>query len=93
MNLISLIRINRAIVSTVLLPEHPIKSIAISEIVSVVEPLLNFKEFFVYTIAIIYRPECTSMILEIYKKNKLVYREAEICGLLLFLSYFYIQNI
>tara|TARA_A100001011_G_C14192939_1_gene792174 strand:+ start:104 stop:385 length:282 start_codon:yes stop_codon:yes gene_type:complete len=93
MYLIPLVRVNRAIASTIILPEEPIKAIAISEIISAIEPILNFKEFIVYTMAIMYRPEYSSGILEIYKKHKLVYKEAEICCLLLFLSYFIIQNI
>lgn len=92
MYLIPLIRVNRAIASTILLPDEPFKAIAISEIVSTIEPILNFKEFIVYTLAIMYRPEHSIGILEIYKKHKLVYKEGEICCLLLFLSYFIIQN-
>jgi hypothetical protein len=93
MYLIPLIRLNRAIASTIILPDEPIKAIAISEIISAIEPILNFKEFMVYTVAIMYRPEYSSEIIKIYEKRKLVYKEAEIYCLLVFLSYFIIQNI
>ena len=69
MYLIPLIRVNRAIASTILLPDEPFKAIAISEIISTIEPILNFKEFIVYSIAIMYKPEYSSGIIEIYTKH------------------------
>lgn len=93
MHLVPMIRINRAIVSAIINSNHPIAGIAFSEIISFIEPILNPRVFMVYTLAIMNKPEFAGAIVEIYKKHKLIYYQAEICCLLLFLSTLIIQNI
>ena len=46
MQLIPLLRVNRALASVMICPDHPVKAIAISEVVSVIGPFLNPKMYF-----------------------------------------------
>lgn len=83
------IRVNRAISSILIAPEHPIQAIAASEIISVVAPLLNQK-FYSKTIATIitmmYMPQFTNEILKTHYKRYVMYNQAEICCILLFIA-------
>lgn len=87
MYLIPFIRINRALASTLLMPNEPIKAIAISEIVTLFGPFLNpymYKKIINMTIILMYIPNYSSNILEYYKNENLKYNQAEICLILLF---------
>ena len=83
-----LIRINRAIASVLICPEYPIQAIATSEISSVIIPLLNLNmhsKILSTILAMIYFPQYSSFILDIHNRRYLIYNQAEICLLLLFL--------
>ena len=87
MYLIPFIRINRALASTLLMPNEPIKAIAISEIVTLFGPFLNpymYKKIINMTIILMYIPNYSSNILGYYKNENLKYNQAEICLILLF---------
>jgi len=87
MYLIPFIRINRALASTLLMPNEPIKAIAISETVTLFGPFLNpymYKKIINMTIILMYIPNYSSNILEYYKNENLKYNQAEICLILLF---------
>ena len=90
------IRLNRAIASCIIFPDHPIKAIAISESMSVILPLLNPKNFLnilSFLLTLSYCPDYAGYIFEIYNKQFIKYNQAEICLLLLFILTFYIENI
>ena len=87
MYLVPFIRINRAVASLFVLPNEPIKAIAISEIVSVFGPFINpymYKKIINMTIILMYIPNYSGYVLQYYKNENLKYNEAEICFLLLF---------
>jgi hypothetical protein len=87
MYLIPLVRTNRAIAASLIYPENPILAVAVSEIVSVIVPLLNPKKYskiMAHIIAFIYNPNFASSILESYKNSDIIYYKSEICFLLLF---------
>ena len=87
MYLIPFTRINRALASTLLLPNEPIKAIAISETLSILAPFTNpymYKKIINMTIVLMYIPNYFSYILQYYKNENLKYDQAEICFLLLF---------
>ena len=87
MYLIPFIRINRALASTLLMPNEPIKAIAISETVTLFGPFLNpymYKKIINMTIILMYIPNYSSNILEYYKNENLKYNQEEICLILLF---------
>mgnify|MGYP001226430614 CR=1 FL=1 len=87
MNLTPLIRSNRAIAACLIYPSHPIQAIAISELSSVIIPILNPKLFLRIlgtTIAIMYQPYFAHYYIKSYHKLNNMHNEAEICSLLLF---------
>ena len=87
MYLVPFIRINRALASTLLVPNECIKAIAISEMVSVFGPFLNpymYKKIINMTIVLMYIPNYSGYVLDYYKNENLKYYQAEICFLLLF---------
>ena len=91
MYLSPLIRFNRAISSTLILPDHPIKAIAISEVVSILIPILNttyYARTIGHIMAFLYNPSFISSILENYEKPFKIYYQLE---LFLFII-FYIFN-
>jgi len=88
MQLIPLLRFNRAIASAMIYPDHPVKAIAISEVVSVIGPFLNpkmYSRIIATTVALMYLPNFAHEILNYYVKNNKIYYQAEICSLLFFL--------
>lgn len=96
MQLIPIIRMNRAISACLINPEHPITSIAISEVASVVLPMLNPK---IYTkiigliVSFIYAPSYVDKYLYYYQSNNILYYQAEICTSLLFILTLLINNL
>ena len=88
MYLIPLIRVNRALASVFLYPEHPVQAIAASEIVSVFGPFLNpkiYSRIITATVMLMYVPQHGHYILNYFLKDNKKYYQAEICLLLLFL--------
>ena len=82
------IRMNRAIASCLIYPEHPIQAIAISETISVIGPLLNpnnYIRILSCLLTLSYCPDYAGHIFEIYNKPFIKYNQAEICLLLIFI--------
>lgn len=93
--LLPFIRFNRALASTLIYPEHPIKAIAISESISVIGPLLNpnmYKKIIGLMLAMMYMPNFASAIINIHNKNKIIYYQSEICPLMLFILTIFVNN-
>ena len=91
-----IVRTNRAIALSFILPEQPIKAIALSESISVLEPILNYNirnQILGLLLAMMYAPQFTSYILDIYTQKNLINIQGEICILLLFISYNTVQYI
>ncbi len=89
-----LLRVNRAISSILIAPEHPIQAVAVSEIVSFVAPLLNpsmYTKTLSALIAMIYMPQFSLEILNIHYKRYIIYNQAEMCCILLFITTYGIQ--
>jgi len=87
MNLTPLIRSNRAIAACLIYPSHPIQAIAISEVSSVIIPILNpklFPRILGTTIAIMYQPYFAHYYIKKYHEINTYHNQAEICTLLLF---------
>ena len=87
MYLAGLIRANRAIAASLIYPEDPIKAIAISEVSSVIIPVLNpnlFPRILGTIIAVMYQPYFAHYYIKSYHKLNNMHNEAEICTLLLF---------
>ena len=87
MYLAGLIRANRAIAASLIYPEHPIQAIAISEVSSVIIPVLNpnlFPRILGTVIAAMYQPNFAHYYIKKYHELNNIHNEAEICTLLLF---------
>ena len=87
MYLTPLIRTNRAIAASLLYPDHPIQAIAISELSSVIIPILNpklFPRILGTIIAMMYQPNFAYYYIKKYHEINTIYNQAEICSLLLF---------
>ncbi len=87
MYLVPLIRTNRAIAASLIYPQHPIRAIAISEIVSVLGPFFNlnmYNKIIGIMFAIMYMPNYSNYFLNYYYKQNLLHDQAEICCLFLF---------
>ena len=85
-----LLRINRVVALNLLIPNHPLAVTASSEIISILGPYINPKtqaHALGVAFAILYTPEFTKYLLDIYTKKNLVDIQLEICLLLLFISY------
>tara|TARA_Y100000389_G_scaffold145067_1_gene143515 strand:+ start:7464 stop:7763 length:300 start_codon:yes stop_codon:yes gene_type:complete len=96
MYLIPIVRVNRAIASALLYPQHPIQAIAGSEIISVFGPFLNpemYTKIMALTLCIMYYPKYAHFFITNYQKNLNIYYQAEICSSLLFILTFFINNL
>ena len=97
MFLIPLVRLNRAITSCYILPLEPIKSIALSELISVLIPLFDnriFAKMFGHIKAILYSPNFTLQFIKSYEKSEIYYYNSELIFLFcinLFLIYEYFK--
>ena len=94
MQLVGLIRTNRAISACLLFPENPIKAIAISETISVISPLLDpylLSRILGALFAIIYQPHFAYYYIKKYHEICTINNQAEICCLLLFVTTLGIQ--
>lgn len=90
-----LIRANRALVSILIYPEHPLQAIAVSETVSIFTPLFNpiiYKKILYLTTSMLYCPTFANYILETHFKQYKIYNQAEICCILLFTLTFILNN-
>ena len=96
MYLVPLIRTNRAIAASLIYPQHPIKAIAISEVISIIGPFLNpnmYNKIIGIMFTIMYMPNYSSYFLNYYYKQNLLHDQAEICSLLLFVLIMSLQYI
>ena len=90
------IRLNRAIAAILINPSQPIQSIAISETISVVGPLLNpnlYPKIFATLLTMSYFPHFASSILKLHNNKYTIYNQTEICLLLLFIITYYFEKI
>ena len=95
MQLVPLIRANRAIAASLIYPQHPIAAIAISETVSCIGPIFNpkiFSKIIALTIVMLYAPKFTNFYIQKYSKINLQYQQAEICCLLLLIVCLLLQS-
>jgi len=87
MYLTPLIRTNRAIAASLIYPDHPVQAIAISELSSVIIPVLNpklFPRILGTVIAMMYQPNFAHYYIKKYHELNTIHNQAEICTLLLF---------
>ena len=85
-----LLRMNRVIVLNLLIPNHPIIVTGSSEIVSILGPYINPQtqlDALTTAFAILYVPEYSLYLLNIYTKKYLVNIQLEISILLLLISF------
>ena len=84
-----LIRANRALITTLMMPQHPIQAVLLSETFSIILPLLNIRTYvkILTLVSIIsYAPQYSSEIIKLYYNEYNIYNQAEICCLLLLTS-------
>lgn len=83
-----LLRMNRAMILTTLVPDHKIAAVAGSEILSVLGPYINPKtsqDALGFAFAILYTSDFTSYFLDLYTKKNLIYLQTEIFVTLVFI--------
>ena len=91
MYLVPLIRANRAIAASLIFPEYPLPAIAVSEVISVVGPILKpdlFPRILGTIMAMMYQPYYANYYIKKYHELNNIHNKAEICCLLLFVSVF-----
>ena len=85
------IRVQRAMASSLLFPNHPIEAVAITEIVGTILPLLNppvYKQLIGYVYWLICTPLYTINHIYLYERpQSLKYYYTELIGLLLLIIY------
>jgi hypothetical protein len=89
MYLVPLIRANRAIAASLIFPENPLPAIAVSEVISVVGPILKpdlFPRILGTIMAMMYQPYFANYYIKKYHELNNIHNKAEICCLLLFVS-------
>ena len=89
MLLIPLIRSSRAISACLIYPEHPVQAIAISEVISVIGPMLNpelLPKIIGTMYAIMFDPRFAYYYIKTYHDINTIYNQAEICTALLFIA-------
>ena len=94
MYLIPLLRINRALASSLILPNEPIKAIALSETISLIGPFLNpyvYKKIINVITTLLFIPDYTSYVVNYYNQENLKYHQIEICTILLFNFFLFIN--
>ena len=85
-----LIRANRAVISCLMMPNHPIQAIAISETLSVILPFFNSKnypKFLSLYMTLSYASYYSSDIIKIYFNETTIYNKIELTGLLSLAGY------
>ncbi len=96
MNLISLVRTNRAIAASLVYSQHPLYAIAASEVISVFGPFLNpkmYTKIMALTLVMMHNPNLSHFFIKKYQKTQNYYYQAEICTSLLFILTLVIQYI
>ena len=91
MYLVPLIRANRAIAASLIFPENPLPAIAVSEVISVVGPILKpdlFPRILGTIMAMMYQPYYANYYIKKYHELNNIHNKAEICCLLLFVVVF-----
>ena len=89
MYLVPLIRANRAIAASLIFPENPLPAIAVSEVISVIGPILKpdlFPRILGTIMAMIYQPYFANYYIQKCHDLNNLHNQAEICSLLLFIS-------
>lgn len=89
MYLVPLIRANRAIAASLIFPENPLQAIAVSEVISVIGPILKpdlFPRILGTIMAMMYQPYFANYYIQKYHELNNLHNQAEICSLLLFIS-------
>ena len=89
MYLVPLIRANRAIAASLIFPENPLHVIAVSEVISVIGPILKpdlFPRILGTIMAMMYHPYFANYYIQKYHDLNNLHNQAEICSLLLFIS-------
>lgn len=89
MYLVPLIRANRAIAVSLIFPENPLHVIAVSEVISVIGPILKpdlFPRILGTIMAMMYQPYFANYYIKKYHELNNLHNQAEICSLLLFIS-------
>lgn len=89
MLLIPLIRASRSISACLIYPEHPVQAIAISEVISVIGPLLNpdlYPIILGSIMATMYNPRFAHYYVKKYHDINTIHNQAEICTSLLFIA-------
>jgi len=87
MYLVPLIRANRAIAASLIFPENPLQAIAVSEVISVIGPILKpdlFPRILGTIMAMMYQPYYANYYIKKYHELNNIHNKAEICCLLLF---------
>lgn len=89
MLLIPLIRSSRAVSACLIYPEHPVQAIAISEVVSVIGPMLNpelLPKIIGTIYAMMFNPTFAHYYVKQYHEINTIHNQAEICTALLFIA-------
>lgn len=87
MYLVPLIRANRAIAASLIFPENLLAAIAVSEVISVIGPILKpdlFPRILGTIMAMMYQPYYANYYIKKYHELNNIHNKAEICCLLLF---------
>jgi len=83
-----LLRMNRAMILSTLVPDHKIAAVAGSELISIIGPYINPKtssDALAFAFAILYTPDFTRYFLDLYTKKNLIYLQTEIFVTLVFI--------
>lgn len=95
MFMVPFLRINRAIAASLINPNHIIESIIVSETISVLGPMFNpkfYAKIIALSIVVIYKPSFIDVIIKKHNDENLLYYQAELCTLLLFIFTICIQK-
>lgn len=96
MYLLPFIRINRAVIATIIYPDSPILAISASEVISTGVPLLNPKTqplIIATIIAILYNPSFASFYISKNIEVNTIYNKIELSTQILFIISYLIFNI
>ena len=95
MFMVPFLRINRAIAASLINPNHILESIAVSEAISVLGPMFNpkfYAKIIALSIVVVYKPSFIDVIIKKHNDENLLYYQAELCTLLLFIFTMCIQK-
>ena len=92
MIIVPLIRANRAIAASLIYPDHPLQTIALSEFLSVFLPLADrdfLPKILGTTLALIYNPQFALFYIKSYNEVTTIYNKNELLLLILFNLFFW----